>query len=173
MQDELRNATEDEDLPQATSGHLIEGFSGNGVRESRVGQMDKLLNEHAQEGKHAHAPVLDLRFLQPLDVHELREGKGVKACVADHILREGGGLGEERHGRRLCGRGRGGRFFSHPQCGAGDGGCAEGSAADGGAGERSRASGDSEARDKSGGYHGDGGRLGRKRGMSKLGRRLG
>jgi hypothetical protein len=44
--------------------------------------LDQLPTYHADGGKHADASVLDLSFLQPLDVIVIRETEGVEASVA-------------------------------------------------------------------------------------------
>lgn len=86
VEDELGDAAEDEDLPQPTGGHLAESLRRNGVGEGGVWQVNKFLHKHSQESEHANAAVLDLRLLQPLDVHELGEGQGVESRVSNHVL---------------------------------------------------------------------------------------
>ena len=103
VQHQLDHATEQEDLPQRAGGDLVERLRGDGVGIGGVGQVHEFLREHAEEGQHAHAAVLDLGLLQPLDVDEVGQRERVEAGVPDHVGRDVLRLWQEWHGfGHLC-----------------------------------------------------------------------
>ena len=97
----LNHAAEEEDLPEATSGHLEEGLSSHRVGGGREGKADELLHDSAEGGKHGNAAVLELRLAQPVQRVLSREAEGVEANIANHGAVEGSRAGKEGNRGRL------------------------------------------------------------------------
>lgn len=64
------------------------------VETGEHGEVDKFANDEAGGGKHGHAAVLDFGLLEPLDVPEVGEAKGVETYGANETVGLGG-VGEE------------------------------------------------------------------------------
>jgi hypothetical protein len=96
VREELNSADGEEHLPQASGGHNEEVVDG-GSAVLELGQARNLLRDHAGEGEHAHASVLELSLAQPLDVKVVGEANGVEAHIAGQGAVEGGGALEEGH----------------------------------------------------------------------------
>lgn len=93
--------------------------------------------------------MLNLRLLQPLDVHQLGEGERIEAGITDHVLFKILRLGEE-------GDRRGSLCHAHGSAG-GDGRGGETGTTKEGTADRGRASADGEGGNKSRGDHSFGG----------------
>mmetsp|Transcript_10993 Transcript_10993/g.19740 ORF Transcript_10993/g.19740 Transcript_10993/m.19740 type:complete len:276 (-) Transcript_10993:62-889(-) len=94
------------------------------------GQSDELRSDESDRGKHGHASVLDLGFLEPLDVPHVGPAEGIEAHGSDEAVRVLG-VGEEGERFRHLGvEGRGGG--RHVRSGRREGGGGANEGGDGG-----------------------------------------